>query len=278
MLSVHRTGAARVSLVVLSFLVLAVHSFIPATPSNATDATANLLNATLNIFWFNQGEFTAEFARAVATSDSGNVATGALVHYSDDASTGTTKTPWVALVVCDSNATDASQDDIFARAKSSGAQAAVLYSLFSQTCVVTPNYSNSPLDVYVSKSLTISKLIETTFQNVDATKFSTFDPATLDSESANIAVAPSDGFKTVDPGYAVAIIAAHVPIFSSVYTSLPTSTGGNSNSNAATTASLAPDSANTSSSGNANAAAMNGLPALTLAGGLVVALSLTILA
>ena len=75
MLSVNRTGAARASLVVLSFFVLAVHSFIPAQPSNDTDAIASLLDATLNIFWFDQGQLTLESARAVATSDSSNVAT-----------------------------------------------------------------------------------------------------------------------------------------------------------------------------------------------------------
>ena len=73
MLSVNRTGAARASLVVLSFFALAVHSFIPAQPSNDTDAIASLLDATLNIFWFDQGQLTLESARAVATSD--NVAT-----------------------------------------------------------------------------------------------------------------------------------------------------------------------------------------------------------
>ena len=75
MLSVNWTGAARASLFVLSFFSLAVHSFIPAQPSNDTDAIASLLDATLNIFWFDQGQLTLESARAVATSDSSNVAT-----------------------------------------------------------------------------------------------------------------------------------------------------------------------------------------------------------
>ncbi|KAI0703679.1 hypothetical protein C8T65DRAFT_741284 [Cerioporus squamosus] len=283
--------AARASLIILSFLVLAVHSFIPAVPSNSTDAASSLPGATLNVFWFSQGQLTTdELARAVATSDSSGVATGALIHYTDDAPSGTTKTPWVALVACDNNATDATPDDIFARAKQSGAQAGVLYSLFSSTCVVTPGYSSPSLDIYVSTSLPSSRLLENVFRNVDATKFGTFNPATLDSEFANVTQAPSEGF-TVDSGYAVAVIAAHVPIFSSIITALPTSTGSETKGGIAETSatgtpsgtatSLAPSSTATSPSGNGtnqNAAALNGLPVLMLAGCLLVTLFLPVLA
>ncbi|RDX53250.1 hypothetical protein OH76DRAFT_1343663 [Lentinus brumalis] len=267
MSSVRWTGAARASLIILSFLVHAVHSFIPASPSNSTDATANLLNATLNVFWFSRGQLTMSFARAAATSDSSGVATGALVHYTDDTPSGTTKTPWVALVACDQNATNATPDDIFARAKNSGAQAGVLYSLFSSTCIVNPGYSNPPLDVYVSDSL---PLLENVFRNVDAVKFGTFNPETLDSEFAHVTSAPSNGF-TVDPGYTVAVITPRLPIFSSVYTALPTSTGSDAARTSATGAttgtatSLAPNSTATSPSGNAtneNAAVFSDLPML----------------
>ncbi len=156
----------------------------------------------------------------------------------------------------------------------------MLYSLFSSTCIVNPGYSNPPLDVYVSTSLvsskyvhasdsqtsrpTILRLLENVFRNVDAAKFGTFNPASLDSESANVSLALSDGFN-VDPGYTVAVIAARVPIFSSVYTALPTATGSNNARTSGTATSLAPNSTATSPSGNVtneNAVVFSGLPML----------------
>ncbi|KAF9255640.1 hypothetical protein L218DRAFT_883717, partial [Marasmius fiardii PR-910] len=53
------------------------------------------------------------------------------------------KTPWIALVSCDQNATNASQEiDIFALARSKGAVGALLYSLDSFACVVNPEYAD----------------------------------------------------------------------------------------------------------------------------------------
>ena len=102
------------------------------------------------------------------------------------------------------------------------------------------------------------RLVESTFRNIDATKFSNFDPTILNSELANVTSATSNGF-TVDTGYAVAAIAAKVPIFSSVYTTLPTATGSGSNSSATVTGtSLAPNS----TAGNENAAVTFGLSSL----------------
>ena len=67
-----RTHVAQASLVVLSFLALTVHSFIPATPTNRTDATDKLGNATLNVLW-SQGDGTlrTDLARVVAAEGDG---------------------------------------------------------------------------------------------------------------------------------------------------------------------------------------------------------------
>jgi hypothetical protein len=91
-------------------------------------------------------------------------------------------TPWIALVSCDYNATNASQiDDIFTLARDKGAVSAVrfrpsfpiaslltildiklLFTAYSQTCVINPEYADPEafdqvLDIFSTPSLTSSQ-------------------------------------------------------------------------------------------------------------------------
>ncbi|KAI0723013.1 hypothetical protein C8Q76DRAFT_793997 [Earliella scabrosa] len=225
-----RSHVAQASLVVLSFLAT-VHSFIPATPTNRTDATDKLGNATVNVLW-TQGDGTlrTDLARVVAAEGDG-IAEGALVHFTDSAAKTATKTPWIALVACDANSTDASQDDIFVQAKNAGAVAGLLYSVFSETCAITPGYNNEDLDIYVSTSAARSRLLESTFRNIDAARYGSFDPETLDSEFTSITTYHNSD-PPADPGYLLAILVANQPIFTSIYTELPSNTASSPDASA----------------------------------------------
>ncbi|KAM5534864.1 hypothetical protein V8D89_011419 [Ganoderma adspersum] len=235
------SAVVHVLLTLSSFTVLS-HAFVPAIPTNITDGLASQQQGTLNVFWYPQGTFIDRTRRvaAVSKSDPG-IALGALVHFSDPVAAGATtatKTPWVALVACDANSTAPLQDDIFARAKSLGAVAGLLYSLYSQTCVINPGYNASapPLDVHVLTSATSSKLVESLFNNVNTTRYGSFDAPTLDSEFTNVTtyqqskVAPDTGYLMVD-------MAANTPVFSSVYSTLPSGTSSTSVSATANTTS-----------------------------------------
>jgi hypothetical protein len=78
-------------------------------------------------------------------------------------------TPWIALVGCDANSTNASQQlDIFTLARDAGAGAAVLYSLYSQACIINPEYADpnnfdQVMDIFSTESLTSATLVASSF-------------------------------------------------------------------------------------------------------------------
>lgn len=69
-------------------------------------------------------------------------------------------TPWIALVACDANATNASLEvDIFTLARDAGARSALLYSIHSQECIINPEYADPTnfdqvMDIFSTQSLT----------------------------------------------------------------------------------------------------------------------------
>ena len=71
-------------------------------------------------------------------------------------------TPWIALVGCDANATNASQDmDIFTLARDAGAKASLLYSIYSQECIINPAYADPAtfdqvMDIFSTESLNLA--------------------------------------------------------------------------------------------------------------------------
>ncbi|TFK54468.1 hypothetical protein OE88DRAFT_1655141 [Heliocybe sulcata] len=106
----------------------------------------------------------------------------------------TTTTPWIALVACDNNATNASQvDDIFTLARDRGATAALLYSESSQACVINPDYANPEnfeqvMDIFSTQSLTSAKLIEYQFSTstVNKTIYGNYNASLLNASAAII--------------------------------------------------------------------------------------------
>ena len=82
-----------------------------------------------------------------------------------------TSAPFIALINCDKNATDASElDDIFTLARDKGGVAALLYSTTSAACIMNQEYLDNfekPIDIYSTRSIQSARLILSQFLNVD---------------------------------------------------------------------------------------------------------------
>jgi hypothetical protein len=164
----------------LGFLLFAlasigVHAYIPALPTNDTQAAIQQgLNVSdvskLHLQWYNSGSTWENVSYQLVGAGSLGRSQGVLVHFSEAMATGDlTYTPWIALVACDANATNASQDvDIFTLARDAGARSALLYSIHSQECIINPEYADPSnfdqvIDVFSTQSLTSATLIEYQF-------------------------------------------------------------------------------------------------------------------
>ncbi|KAH0827880.1 hypothetical protein J3R83DRAFT_3507 [Lanmaoa asiatica] len=175
-------GLALLVLVTLRH-VLGVYGYIPAQPSNITvQGTGGVNTSSLHLQWYTNGSdweyVTQQAVGPEASNDPVQVRLqypfvlasltsqkGIFVHFTEDsAGNETTTTPWVAFVSCDANSTNSSQEaDIFTMAKNRGAKSAVLYSLYSETCVINPGYQSSVLDVFTTQTLNASWRIEYEF-------------------------------------------------------------------------------------------------------------------
>ena len=97
----------------------------------------------------------------------------------------------------------------------------------------------------------LHRLVESLFNNVNATRYGSFDAPTLDSEFTNVTtyqqskVAPDTGYLMVD-------MVANTPVFSSVYSTLPSGTSSTSASATANATSSATTSTSTSTTVNQN--------------------------
>jgi len=164
----------------LGFLLFAlagvdVHAYIPASPTNSTDAAIqqglNMSDASkLQLRWYSDGSLSESVSYQLVGADTTGVSEGVLLHFSEDmVANDTTSTPWIALVGCDANATNASQDvDIFTLARDAGAKASLLYSIYSQECVINPAYADPAtfdqvMDIFSTESLNLATLIEYQF-------------------------------------------------------------------------------------------------------------------
>ncbi|KLO14273.1 hypothetical protein SCHPADRAFT_826617 [Schizopora paradoxa] len=73
-------------------------------------------------------------------------------------------TPWIAFISCDANVTKTTDVDVFTLAKARGALAAVIYSQWSDACILNSAFANpaifsAPLDVYATKSLIAARFV-----------------------------------------------------------------------------------------------------------------------
>lgn len=141
---------------------------------------------------------------------------GALEHFSESSvnqDTPGTQTPWIALISCDFNGTNASQEiDIFTFARNKGARSALLYSVYSTACIISPGYSNvetsnHPLDVFSTQRLSSSLLVESQFSQI-GTLNGTYDSKMLNDSAGIIKEALSSGSVT-SPTFLFATLEAY---------------------------------------------------------------------
>ncbi|KAH9032435.1 hypothetical protein EDB85DRAFT_2145555 [Lactarius pseudohatsudake] len=211
----------------LFVLLLPVQAYIPMVPTNDTNAAiADGLNVTdvsrVYLEWYNVVGYPGEYSQTVSYQLVGNgsigISKGALVRFSEEDAKGvandTTTTPWIALVSCDANATHASDiDDIFTLANERGAVGALLYSEWSQACIINAEYTDptsfTPLmDIFSTQSLASARLILGQLEVINTSVYGEYNPATLNASQAAINDTLAAGYPTA-PGYLWATLAAY---------------------------------------------------------------------
>ncbi|KAI0744233.1 hypothetical protein C8Q80DRAFT_1106453 [Daedaleopsis nitida] len=198
------------SLFLAALLALAAptpaYGYVPAQGTNQTDvaqaAGQNFSDmSSLSLQWYPMGSYSRTVSYLLVGADSTGVNKGALVHFSEDRlPNGTTTTPWIALVSCDANSTNASEeDDIFTLARDRGAVAALLYSTKSLSCFVNPEYSDPAnfdqvMDIFATQSLSVSTLIESEFTQIlgNNSKYYWYSPSLLNDSAQEIQTAIVD--------------------------------------------------------------------------------------
>ncbi|RXW24955.1 hypothetical protein EST38_g867 [Candolleomyces aberdarensis] len=201
-----------------------VQAYIPASPTNSSqEAIEGGLNVTdiskLDMFWFSQGSYSQYVSYQLAGNETNGISKGALVHFSEEKAnnmTPGTNTPWIAMVSCDKNATDASMDiDIFTLARDKGAVAALLYSLTSLACVINPEYADPAnfdqvFDIFSTQSLTSAHLIDYQFGQLVPQNQSLYDYDSRRLNDSYTNVTESiDKNHAVSGGYLMAVLQAY---------------------------------------------------------------------
>ncbi|KAF5322555.1 hypothetical protein D9619_001774 [Psilocybe cf. subviscida] len=208
-------------------LLLPALAYVPAVPTNSSADAAGALDPSgmglsyLHLQWFSNGAYTLNVSYQLVGQGSTGISKGVLTHFSeDDVNTLTpgTTTPWIALVSCDRNATDTSMDeDIFTLARDKGAVSAVLYSLYSEACVINPMYADPTsfdqvFDIFSSRSLINSQTIEHQFLQLNSTPkaktFYSYNSQQLNDSLSNISIAVETGTPT-SPGYLLGVLQAY---------------------------------------------------------------------
>ncbi|KAI0339775.1 hypothetical protein BDW22DRAFT_1431273 [Trametopsis cervina] len=193
----------------------AVEAYIPALPTNASVTTGGNDTATaqLKLQWF-KGGYSENVSYQLVGADSTGFSQGALVRFSEfKLNNDTTTTPWIALVSCDSNATDASQEvDIFTAAKERGAIAALLYSVYSERCIINteyadPQYFDQVMDIFSSPNLASSQMIEVEYNALNQSRYRDFN-ATLLNDTASLVNATLTNGTIKAPNYLFATLIA----------------------------------------------------------------------
>ncbi|KAF8739881.1 RING-like zinc finger, partial [Rhizoctonia solani] len=148
-------------------------------PAEGTNDTQQLNLADASSLKLASPIYTEEVSYQLARTGSSGFQLGAFVHFDEsslsDPDNSYTPTPWIAMISCDKNSTNASNDtDIFTSARDRGAVAALLYSTKSQACLINPSYSDADefdriLDIFATKDKFAARLIESLFTNVNKT-------------------------------------------------------------------------------------------------------------
>ncbi|KAF9447498.1 hypothetical protein P691DRAFT_646978, partial [Macrolepiota fuliginosa MF-IS2] len=199
-------------------------AYIPASPTNSTqDAIAGGLNITdisqLRLQWYSNGNYVENVSYQLAGNGTQGISKGILIHFAEDTVnelTPPTSAPWIAMVSCDVNATDASMDiDIFTLARDKGAVAALLYSLHSIACVINPEYADPAtfdqvFDIFSTQSKTSAHLIDYQFGQLSPTNasISKYDSQRLNDTADAVRDSIAKGYAT-QPGFLYAVLRAY---------------------------------------------------------------------
>lgn len=230
-------------LILVSVFCGAAEAYIPAQPTNSTalmDAIQNGPNASSTIImqWFPDGQHTESVSYRLVGSGSQGVTKGALVHFTESlarADNFTSETPWIALVSCDANDTDASAEtDIFTLARSLGAVSSLLYSLTYDGCIINPAYANPAtfnqvMDIFSTESLATAQTIEDQFVAINSTRYGDFNSTLLNDTLSKVNYTMQTGV-VAKAGYMFATLVA----FNATYSG---TSGNNGSSEQATSSS-----------------------------------------
>ncbi|KAK2463261.1 hypothetical protein APHAL10511_004916 [Amanita phalloides] len=223
----------------LAFLVLLhatiAQAYIPAQATNfshaSPDGSFNVTSASsIYLQWYLNGTTTDNVSYQLAGSQSDGISRGALILFSEafvNESTPPTNAPWIAMIACDANATNASMElDIFTLARDKGAKAALLYSSYSLACVINPEYADPEVfdhvfDIFSTQDLSTARLIELQLRQTDpAHIFRFYNSQRLNDSETEINATLTAGYPAA-PGYLYAVLEAYNA------TGSPTITGGN---------------------------------------------------
>ncbi|KAG8845762.1 hypothetical protein FRB91_001503 [Serendipita sp. 411] len=193
------------STLICCLLSRTAHGYIPAVPSNATEGSTLDVhdNSQLTLSWAPNGIYSTVVSYQQAGNASRGISQGALIKVKEEDMwiNDSTSTPWIALINCDKNATNATMDnDIFAMVRDRGAVAALLYSNTSDGCLLNSEYHNGDgfdhiFDIFTSKKVATSMLIQAQFTNVNE-RYRTYDPKLLNDSAALIQTAIVNGTNT----------------------------------------------------------------------------------
>ncbi|KAG1816088.1 uncharacterized protein BJ212DRAFT_1356341 [Suillus subaureus] len=211
------TMLLHILLSVLSSLMGSAYGYIPAQPSNDTSQINGMNASRLILQWYPNGSDWEYVSYQLVGAGSNGTTKGALVHFTESlAMNESTTTPWIALISCDANSTNFSENvDIFTMASSAGAQSALLYSLYSNTCLINQEYADPAnfdqvFDIFSTQSQSVSRNIQYEFGQ-DGPKnlslYGNFDATTLNASATTISQSIMSGYPTV-PGYLLATLQA----------------------------------------------------------------------
>ncbi|KIM69764.1 hypothetical protein SCLCIDRAFT_1208289 [Scleroderma citrinum Foug A] len=187
-------------LLVSAFLLVVsspAQAYTPAQPTNISSQGLGGTNTNkLTLQWYSNGSDTEFVYYLLAGGATDGLSQGVLVHFSEsNSSYGTTTTPWIAFISCDGNSTNASQElDIFTLARDSGAQAALLYSLSSDSCAINPAYTDPNngfdhvFDIFATQALRVSNFIQYEYAQFGAngTYYGTYNATMLNEAASTI--------------------------------------------------------------------------------------------
>lgn len=208
-------------LLVLAFLLVVSSPAQAYTPAQPTNISSQGLGGTdtnkLTLQWYSNGSDTEYVYYLLAGGETNGLSQGVLVHFSENNSGNeTTTTPWIAFISCDGNSTNASQElDIFTLARDSGAQAALLYSLSSDSCAINPAYTDPDngfdrvFDIFATQALRVSNFIQYEYAQFGAngTYYGTYNATMLNETASTVNKSIASG-SPIAPGLLFATLQA----------------------------------------------------------------------